>query len=318
MKAVRVHQFGGPEVLKYEDVPDPAPSRGQLVVRAKAVGVNPVETYVRAGWYGPKQFPYTPGSDAAGVVESVGDEVARFKPGDRVYVAGAVAGAYAELVLADERSVYPLPSNVTFQQGAGLGVPYATAYRALHDRGQAKPGEVVLVHGASGSVGSAAVQMARAHGCRVIGTGGSPEAMQLVRDQGAYEAFNHKDPEYTQRIMDYTRGSGVDLILEMLSNVNLDKDLNLLAKRGRVVVIGSRGRVEIDPRATMARDADVRGMSLNNAPPDELAGIHAAIVAGLENGTLRPIVGPQMPLAEVARAHRDVMESHHGKIVLIP
>lgn len=317
MKAIRVHQFGGPEVLRYEDVPDPQPGRSQVVVRTKAVGVNPVETYIRAGWYGPKQFPYTPGADAAGVVEAVGDDVTKVKPGDRVYTAGA-PGTYAELILCDQKHVHPLPSNVTFQQGAALGVPYATAYRAFHIRGHAKPGEAVLVHGASGGVGTAAVQIGRAFGSRIIGTAGTDEGLHYVREQGAYEAFNHRDETYTQKIMDYTGGAGVDLILEMLANVNLDKDLKMLAKRGRVVVIGSRGRVEIDARDTMAREADIRGMTLSNSTDTELAGIHAALVAGLENGTLRPVVGMQLPLADAARAHEAVMASHLGKIVLIP
>lgn len=319
MKAIRVHQFGDPGVLRCEDVRDPAPAAGQVLVRAKAVGVNPVETYIRAGWYGPKDFPYTPGADAAGVVESVGEGVTRFKPGDRVYTAGTLSGAYAELVLCDARAVHPLPANVTFQQGAALGVPYATAYRALHVRGQALPGETVLVHGASGGVGTAAVQLARAHGCRVFGTAGTEQGLLLVTEQGAHEVFDHKSPDYTQRVLESTAGAGVDLVLEMLANVNLDKDLKLLAKRGRIVVIGSRGRIEIDPRDTMARDADIRGMSLVHADDRELASIHAALTAGLENATLRPVVGKQLPLSDAPQAHREVMESpHHGKVILIP
>ncbi|HZZ42876.1 MAG TPA: NADPH:quinone reductase [Tepidisphaeraceae bacterium] len=318
MKAILVHGFGGPEVLKLEEVADAKAGKGQVVVRAKAVGVNPVDTYVRKGIYGPKEFPYVPGNDAAGIVESVGEGVTKFKAGDRVYVAGAVAGAYAELVLCEEKNVHPLPGNVTFAQGATVGVPYATAYRALHVRGGMKPGEVVLVHGASGSVGSAGVQMARAFGAKVIGTAGSAEGMKLVKEQGAYEAFNHHEADYTQKIMEYTNGVGVDLIIEALANVNLDKDLKMLAKRGRVVVVGNRGRIEIDPRETMSRDADIRGMALQHAGDAELAGIHMALGAGLENGTLRPIVGMQMPLAEAGRAHEEVLKSHHGKIVLVP
>lgn len=318
MKAIVVHRFGGPEELKLEEVADPKPGKGQVVVRAKAIGVNPVDTYIRAGWYGPKQFPHVPGNDAAGIVEAIGEDVKTFKTGDRVYVAGSVAGSYAELVLAEERNAHLLPAMITFEQGATLGVPYATAYRALHIRGQVKPSEVVLVQGASGSVGSAAVQMARAFGARVIGTAGSAEGLHQIREQGAHAAFNYKNPEHTQQIVDYTGGAGVALILEILANANLDRDLKMLAKRGRVVVIGSRGKIEIDPRDTMARDADIRGMSLNHADAAELAGIHAAIGAGLENGTLRPIVGAKLPLASAAKAHQEVMDSHYGKIVLVP
>lgn len=318
MRAIRVHQFGGPEVLKYEDVPDPQPGRGQVAVRVKAIGVNPVETYVRAGWYGPKQFPYTPGADAAGTVEAVGDGVTDVKAGDRVYTGGTLSGAYAELALCDAKQVHPLPANVTFQQGAAIGVPYATAYRAFVIRGQARAGETVLVHGASGGVGTAAIQIGRAFGSRMLGTAGSDEGLAYVREQGASAVFNHKEDGYTQKVMDFTGGAGVDMILEMLANVNLDKDLKMLAKRGRVVVIGSRGRVEIDARDTMARDTDIRGMSLNHADDAELARIHAALVAGLENGTLRPVIAQQLPLPEAAKAHDAVMQPHLGKIVLIP
>ena len=152
-----------------------------------------------------------------------------------------------------------------------------------------KPGETVLVHGASGGVGIAAVQLARARGLRVLGTAGTERGCELVREQGAHDVFDHRAPDYLARIMDATSGRGVDVILEMLANVNLGKDLTILAPRGRVVVIGNRGRVEIDARDTMSRDADIRGMVLPNTPPAEMASIHAALVAGLENGTLRPV-----------------------------
>ena len=172
----------------------------------------------------------------------------------------------------------------------------------------AKPGETVLVHGASGGVGTAAVQLARAHGLRVFGTAGSDEGLKLAREQGAHEVFDHRAPDHFEQIMKATGGHGVDVIVEMLANVNLGKDLTILAKGGRVVIIGSRGRVEINPRDTMQRDADVRGMVLPNTPPAELASIHAALVAGLENGTLRPVIGKEFPLAEAARG----ASSGHG------
>ena len=212
-----------------------------------------------------------------------------------------------------------MPANVSFAQGAAMGTPYATAYRGLLQRAVAEPGETVLVHGASGGVGTAAVQLARAHGLRVFGTAGSDEGLKLVRDQGAHEVFDHSAPEHFEQVMKATGGRGVDVIVEMLANVNLGEDLTILAKGGRVVIIGSRGRVEIDPRDTMQRDADVRGMILPNTPPTELANIHAALVAGLKNGTLRPVIGKEFPLADAAQAHRAVMEpGAMGKIVLVP
>ena len=319
MKAIRVHAPGEPGVMKLEEIPDPVAGPGQVLVKVHAVGVNPVDTYIRSGRYGQKVFPYTPGADAAGVVEAVGAGVTSVKVGDRVYTAGTVTGTYAEKTLVAEARVFRLPDNVSFAQGAALGVPYGTAHRALFGRARAMPGESVLVHGASGGVGTAAVQLARAAGMTVIGTGGTDRGRQLVREQGARHVIDHGDPNYLQELMDLTGGRGVDVILEMLANVNLAKDLTVLAKFGRVVVIGSRGKIEIDLRDTMGRDADIRGMTLFNATDAELAGIHAALIAGLENGTLRPIVGKELPLANAPRAHEAVMEpGAYGKIVLLP
>ena len=319
MKAIRVHQFGEADVLKLEDVPDPKPAAGQLVVNVKAVGVNPVDTYIRSGKYGPKEFPYTPGSDVAGVVESVGPDVKKCKPGDRVWVYRTASGAYASKALVDQANVYRLPDNLTFGQGAALGVPYFTAYRAMHLRGRATPGETILIHGATGGVGIAATQLARAHGMTVIGTGGSDAGRVLVLEQGAHHVLDHHDASYLEKLTDLTGGRGVDLILEMLANVNLGKDLTVLAKHGRVVVVGSRGPIEINPRDTMSRDADIRGMTMNNATPQELASIGAALSAGLENGTLRPVIDHELPLSEAPAAHREVLEGNsRGKMVLIP
>jgi NADPH:quinone reductase len=320
MKAIRVHQFGGPDCMEWETVPDPVPGPGQVVVCIAAAGVNPVETYIRAGSYARKPpLPYTPGSDGAGTIAAVGSGVTGIAVGDRVYLAGSISGSYAGMALAEASQVHPLPERVDFAQGAAVNVPYATAYRALHHRARAQPGETVLVHGASGGVGIAAVQLAVAHGMRVIGTGGTEEGRRLVAEQGAEEVLDHHAPEHLERLMSLTGGRGVDVVLETLANVNLGKDLTVLAQGGRVVVIGSRGTVEINPRDAMARDAAILGMMLNNATPAELAGIHAALVAGLRNGTLRPVVGRSFPMAEAARAHEAVTaRGALGKIVLIP
>ena len=319
MKTIRVHQFGGPEVLQLEDLDTPAVGPNQVLIRIRAVGVNPVDTYLRSGTNPAITLPYTPGLDAAGLVEEAGTAVAGFEQGQRVYVAGSVSGTYAELVLCESTQVHPLPSRITFAQGAAIGVPYATAYRSLFHRAQAAPGEVVMVHGASGGVGLAAVQMARAAGLTVIGTAGSEKGRRLVAEQGAHHVVDHTVPGYLDHVKERTAARGVDLILEMLANVNLGQDLAALAPGGRVIVIGSRGKIEITPRDLMSRDADIRGMLLFNVPTRELAGIHAAIGAGLENGTLRPIVGRELPLAEAAAAHVAVLEpGSYGKIVLVP
>jgi NADPH:quinone reductase len=318
MKAIVAREFGPPEVMKLEDVPDPTPGPGQVLIGVKSVGVNPVDTYIRAGLYARKpNLPFIPGQDLGGVVEAVGAGVSRFTKGGRVY-AYAVQGACAERAVCDEASVVPLPDALSYQQGAAMGVPYATAWRALFMKALARPGETVLVHGASGGVGIGAVQMARAYGMRVIGTAGTDDGLKLVREQGAHEVLNHREPDYLQKLMPLTGGRGVDVVLEMLANVNLDHDLDIIAPRGRIVVIGNRGRVEIDPRKTMGKDAIVAGMLLFNTPPEELREIHAGLAAGLESGTLKPVIGKQFPLADAPKAHTAVMEPGAlGKIVIV-
>jgi NADPH:quinone reductase len=320
MKAIRVHAFGGPEVLKLEDVPTPRPAAGQVLIRVKATGVNPYDTYMRNGTYAIKPpLPYTLGSDAAGTIEAVGDGVTRFKPGDRVYTANTLSGAYAEQTVALESQVNFLPDRATFPQGAGLWVPYGTAYHALRHHADARGGETVLVHGASGGVGLAAIQIARALGMMVLGTAGTPQGLELVRREGAHQVFDHRAAGYTEAILAATHGQGVDVILEMLANVNLGGDLKLLARNGRVIVIGSRGEVTITPRDLMTRRASVRAFTLWSITGPEEREVHAAIFTGLENGTLRPVVGKELPLAEAGQAHKDVMApGAYGKIVLIP
>jgi NADPH2:quinone reductase len=319
MKAIVVREFGGPDVMKLEDVPVPSPGPGQLLVRVGAVGVNPVDGYIRSGTYARKpNLPYTPGTDIAGTVEKAGEGAARFAAGARVYAHNAVGG-YAEFAICDEWQANPLPARMSFAQGAALGVAYSTAWRALFIRGRAKPGETVLVHGASGGVGTAAVQMARAHGMQVIGTAGTAEGMSVVRAQGAHHVLNHREADYLQQVRPLTGGRGVDVVLEMLANVNLDKDLEVIARDGRVVVIGSRGRVEIDPRKTMGTDGSILGMTLFNTTREEFHEIHSGIGAGLENGTLTPVVSKEMPLGEAVKSHVAVMEpGATGKIVLVP
>ena len=325
MKAIRVHEFGGPAVLKLEDVADPKPGPGEVLVRVRAAGVNPVDAYIHTGTYARKPpLPYTPGQDGAGEVEAIGADVKEFRPGDRVYIAGvggtvAGAGTYADRAVCVPAQLHRLPARTTFAQGAALGVPYCTAYRALFQRANARPGETVLVHGATGGVGIAAVELAHARGSIVIGSGGTDKGLAASREHGADVVVNHRDPNYADAIMKATGGRGVNLIVEMAAHINLDRDLGLLAKFGRVVVVGNRGRVEIDARQAMGRDASILGMTLFNVAEAEMAEMHAALIAGLENGTLNPVVGREMALADAARAHEAVMEPGAlGKIALVP
>jgi NADPH:quinone reductase len=320
MRAIRVSQFGGPEVLKLEEIPTPTPAAGQVLVHVRAAGVNPYEAAQRAGTYAIKPpLPYTPGSDAAGVVESVGGGVTRVKAGDRVYTARTLSGSYAEYTLAQENQVQPLPDDVEFAQGAGIWVPYGTAYHALFHSAQAHAGESVLIHGASGGVGTAALQMARAIGLTIFGTAGTEPGLELIKREGASHAFNHTKAGYEDEILKTTDGKGVDIILEMLANVNLAKDLKLLALNGRVIVIGNRGEITINPRELMTRRGSIRAFTLWAISEQETKEIYAGLNAGLSNGALLPVVGKEIPLAEAARAHKEILEpGSAGKIVLIP
>jgi len=319
VKAIVVREFGGPEVMTLDDVPTPSPGPGQVLVRIRAAGVNPADTYARTGAGAARpQLPYTPGTDGAGVVESAGPDVKHVRPGERVYTARSLSGTYAEFALALSSQVHPLPERVTFSQGAGVFVPYATAWRALTHFARALPAETLLVHGASGGVGIAAIQVARAAGMTIIGTAGTDKGRDLAVREGAHHVFDHRVSGYQEEILRLTGNRGVDVILEMLSNVNLGADLKLLAPRGRVVVIGSRGEVTVNPRDLMSRDAAIFGMLLWNISDEEAASTHAALKAGLENGTLRPVVGLELKLAEAPLAHRKVIEpGAYGKIVLL-
>lgn len=324
MKAIRVHEFGPPEVLKLEEVLDLQPGAGQVAVRMHAVGVNPVETYIRSGIYPKPPTPYTPGADGAGVIEAVGEGVTRVRVGDRVYTAGTLTGAYAEQALCREAQVRRLPERASFAQGAAMFVPYSTAYRSLFHRAHVQPGEALFVHGASGGVGLACVQLARAIGMMIIGTASTEQGRKLVAEQGAHHVLDHRAPGYLEQVLQLTNGRGADVIVEMLANVNLGNDLNVLAQGGRIVVVGNRGEgnqgtVAINPRAAMQRDAAILGMTLVNVTPPEMEKIHAALIAGLENGSLQPVIGQQFALADAAKAHHAVIESTaYGKIVLVP
>lgn len=326
MRAIVVREFGGPDVMRLEDVPTPEPTGSQVLVRIIASGVNPVDTYLRSGnhAHAPK-LPYTPGKDAAGVAELVGENVNGIKPGDRVYTADSLSGTYAEYSLCDEAQLGLLPDNTSFEAGAGVWTPYATSYRALFEKAQVKAGESVLVHGASGGVGIAAVQWAKNAGLNVIGTAGSDRGKQLVSEQGADLVVDHlsSSPEEAARakadILEFTGGKGVDVIVEMLANVNLLLDFDVLAMFGRIAVVGNRGTLEFNPRAAMTKDATIYGLSLFNAPQTVRESIRDAIYKGLSDSYLHPVISRTFELSEAAEAQREVIESRAlGKIVLLP
>ena len=324
MKAIRAHSFGGPDVLRFEDVADPVPGRGELVFDVRAAGVNPADTYMRNGTYAiVPPLPYIPGGDAAGIVSAVGPGVTAFAVGEPVFTGTALTfdmtGCYAEKVKRKVAEVQPLPANVSFAQAAAFGVSYTTAHYALFERGGAQAGEAVFIHGASGSVGTAAIQLAKRAGLRVIGSGGTAKGLALILAEGADHAVDHTAPGYLDEVKHMTDGKGPALILEMLANVNLAADMDIVAKYGRIVVIGNRGDITITPRVAMMKELDIRGIALWNATPEQMAPIVEDILAGVAAGELRPIIGREMPLAAAAEAHLAVLRpGAYGKIVLVP
>ena len=324
MKAIRVHSFGGPEVLQLETVDDPIPGPGEVVVEVRAAGVNPADTYMRNGTYAvlPK-LPYIPGGDGGGVISAIGPDVTEHKVGDQVFVGTALSldltGCYAEKVKRKASEVLSLPKGVTFAQAAAFGVSYPTAHYALFERGGAQPGETVFVHGGSGSVGSSAIQLAKRAGLRVIGSAGTSKGLELVRAEGADHAVNHTEKDYMSDVRRFTGDKGPELILEMLANVNLAADMDVAAKFGRIIVIGNRGEITINPRLAMAKNLDIRGLVLWNATAAQVKPMMLHILAGVAEGSLRPVVGREMPLSEAAAAHVAVLEHGvDGKLVLIP
>lgn len=321
MKAIQIHQFGEPEVMQLLEIPDPIVGDNQVLVQVKAAGVNPLDTYLRAGVkigdYNPK-LPYTPGNDASGVVVAIGAGVSRVNIGERVY-AQPLTGSYAEFALCNESQVYPLPSNVSFAQGSAVNISCRTAYYSLFTLGKATAAEIVLIHGASGSVGSAAVQLALAAGLTVIGTASSDAGLQLLKDLGAHHVFNHRSSDYLSQIAAVTGEQGINIILEMAANVNLAKDLGLMAPGGRIIVIGGQGQVSIDPVNIIGLGVSIIGVRLSLLDETTNAAIHQALYTSLEQGKLSPVVSQEIPLGQAPHAHREVEKSGTlGRICLIP
>jgi NADPH2:quinone reductase len=318
MRAIVVAEFGEPEVLVIEDRASLEPGDHEVVVRIRAAGVNPVDAYLRSGSQGYRRaLPFTPGIDGAGEIASVGRWVDDFAVGDRVWIGESLTGTYAEECLCRVDQVHSLPAKVSFERGACLYVNYATAYRALFQRGGLRRGDTVLIHGATGGVGLAAVQWARAEGLQVWATFGSEAGRDLLKRQGITHLLDHVAP--SQLSVLESQGVTFDCIVEMLANVNLEKDLDLMAQGGRVVVVGSRGSVTITPRKLMGREAEIRGMTLTGASEADRAAIYAAIEAAIQHGSIDPVIQETFPLARAPEAHRAVMEQRsHGKIVLVP
>ncbi|MFF2591530.1 NADPH:quinone reductase [Peribacillus butanolivorans] len=324
MKAIQVTQFGGPEKLVYTDVEEVVAGKGKVCVRLYAAGVNPSDAYTLTGTYAfyIPQLPYTPGLDGAGIVEAVGEEVTNVRVGDRVFIASLMrsnsTGTFAQKIVCDEALVHLLPDHVSFEQGAALGVPAMTAYRALFQRACLKPGQTVLIHGASGGVGLQAVQMAKSHGAKVIGTASKSEGKKMVQQAGADVVIDHVTEATIEDVLALTNGDGPDVIIEFLANINLETDLKLIASFGKIVIIGNRGSVEINPRLAMQKECDIFATALWNAPQDEYDQSIHGVRGMLISGALRPIIGTTLPLQQVAQGFEQLAKGiGNGKLVLI-
>ncbi|MEY5027484.1 MAG: hypothetical protein RLZZ244_3012 [Verrucomicrobiota bacterium] len=318
MKAIVVEEFGDPSVLRLREVQDLVPKHDQVLVKLHCAGVNPVETYIRSGSYGAlPALPYTPGNDGAGVIVACGSSVRGLTKGLRVYLSGSLTGTYAESCLCAPTQIHPLPRQASFEAGACMGTAYATAAYALYHRAKMRRGHTVLVHGATGGVGVAAVQLAKRSGLKVLATYGSEAGRGLLEELGADGFFNHHEPEYEAQILAATGGTGVNGIMEMLANVNLGRDLPLLAQGGVVCVIGSRGPVQIQPRELMAREGEIRGVMLAKASPGVLAQIHGDFFGALADGSIRPVVRRSFRLEQASEAHEVQMQRGAvGKLIL--
>ncbi len=324
MKAVRIHEYGGPEVLVYEEVPTPEPGPSQILVRVAAATVNPVDVSVREDRFPtPKQPPKTLGSDGAGVVERVGEGIDSVRPGDRVAFSGlgiGSEGSYAEYALIAETQVVHLPEGLSFVDAAAIGMAFPAAYYALVTRGALREGETVLVQGASGGVGSASVQLAKALGARVLATASGPGAADLVLGLGAEAVIDFRTEDVAARVLELTDDKGVDLVHELVLSVNLPLDVKLVAKGGRIVGTGQGPGPDatVPIGAALSKDVSVLFMNLNNAGRAGIAAIAAEIAAMAAEGKVRPVIGTELPLSEARHAHELLAGDHLGKIVLIP
>ena len=324
VKAVRIHEYGGPEVLVYEEVPTPEPGPKQVLVKVAAATVNPIDVSVREDRFPtPKQPPKILGSDGAGVVTKVGAEITNAAPGDRVAFSGlgiGSEGSYAEYALIADTQVVHLPDGLSFTDAAAIGMAFPAAYYALVTRGTLREGETVLVQGASGGVGSASVQLARALGARVFGTASGAGAADLVLGLGAEAVIDFRAEDVAARVLELTDGKGVDLVHELVLSENLPTDVKLVAKGGRIVGTGQGpGPDAVAPiGAALAKDVSVLFMSLSNAGRAGVAAITAEVAAMAAAGKVKPVIGTELPLAEARRAHELLAGDHLGKIVLVP
>jgi NADPH:quinone reductase len=316
MKAIRVHQTGDVNVLQYEEIAIPEPQKDDVLIRVKAAGVNPVDAMYRDGRI-PTSLPFTPGSDCAGIVEAIGSDVHNVKVGDRVFAGSVIQRSYAEYMICHSSFVFRLPEKLSFVQGAALYIPYFTAYRALVRHGKLQKGETIVIHGATGGVGLAAVQIANVLGAKVIATGGTDYGRELLKSVGATLIINHRNPDHYNEIMSLTNNKGVDVLLEIASGF-FRSDMEIMAPFGRIVSIVG-GVFELPVHELMHKDVSITGMDVFNTPDEEKKEIGAWLTGQLEKGSFSPIIRKEFPLSDASKAHEFLaMPGAAGKLILIP
>jgi NADPH2:quinone reductase len=322
VKAIRVHATGGPEVLKYEEVPRPSPGVGQALVRVEAVGVNFMETYQRTGLY-PVTLPFIPGSEAAGTVVEIGPKVTAVTGGQRV-VSTSFAGAYAEYAVAPADRLVILTDGVSARMGAAAMLQGMTAHYLVHSTYRLSRGDTCLVHAAAGGVGLLLCQMARRLGARIIGTVSTEEKAALAREAGAHEVILYSQQDFEAETKRLTGGAGVQVVYDSVGKTTFDKSLNCLTRRGMMVLYGqSSGPVPpLDPQVLnqkgslyLTRPTLVHYV----ATRPELLERASAVLGWVADGTLEVRIGREFPLAAAAEVHRE-LESRRttGKVLLIP
>lgn len=330
MKVVRFHEFGGPEVLRVEDVPEPQPGPGEVRVRAEAIGVGVPDILMRRGnydWIPP--LPVMPGNELAGTVDAVGDGVDTVAVGDRVYVNSRElperGGGYTEAMVAPADAVFAMPDNVDAKQAVALG-NYHLAWLLLNYASTPRPGDSILVHAAAGGAGSAIVQLAKFQGLTVYGIAGSPEKADYVAALGADDVFQRRSEDVRARVASVTGGEGVDFIYDSVAGPGLTDDFAMLAPMGMVVMFGYLGG-DPDPdlfahmRAKFGDSIAFRLFSIHvlDDKPAIRRGAMKSAMAALAAGEISPHIHATMPLGDAAAAH-NLVESGNvtGKVVLIP
>jgi len=322
MKAIRVHAPGGPEALRYEDVPQPTPGAGQVLVKVEAAGVNFIDVYQRTGHY-KVELPFTLGQEAAGVVTAVGSGVTGVTVGARVAYA-AVLGAYAEYATVPADRVVVLPDGVSSTQGAAVMLQGMTAHYLASTTYPLEPGDGCLVHAAAGGVGLLLCQIAKLRGARVIGTVSTREKAELARAAGADEVMLYTEQDFEAEVKRLTNGVGLQVIYDSVGKTTFEKGLNCLAPRGMMVLYGqSSGPVgPLDPQVLsqkgslfLTRPTLVHYI----ATRAELVARAGELLGWIKQGTLKVRIGRELPLAQAAEAHR-LLEGRKttGKVLLIP